>query len=270
MVLLPGCVCCQECGCPDFSAYSVTFKNVSSYDFRCGRPSSIPASQTSDANIVTASQAETHAVRGFFKSTANSYPIFDCFIGGRTPTSFFSPNPDPLSSFHPIGVFYAEEGLFPSSPTFYEDYLVLSISCGNSGWRFNASVLRNEQFSSGLKQSDTSQANIFNKVFFAKNDAAVPCVSAPSLTACSTSIDPRDPAFHIQSPVVFSFSQNLVTVQYGSTELSFPWVKAVPQGSRPDGTVIPLPTLSPVTIEIMSSCFADCDFSTNLCCNPLP
>ena len=92
------------------------------------------------------------------------------------------------------------------------------------------------------------------------------CNSSPSLSCC----DANNNIFHLVSPTTFTFGENGVRVYYSGIGVSSPGLLYSWGGGEDSGGANAVVGGNPITIKTYFSCFNNCDYSTNLCCNPLP
>jgi len=252
--------CCsrQSCGRPHLSPYSVEAGGFSSWDFRCGRPASIPQFSVngpcapSNSEIRTASQALCGAVGclGQYRTNGEVTSVYN--LGGNkemTNLFFYSSNP-PNDSRTELGAVI----FFP--PMFYQldiGFLYNSFS-GLWSWTFRASARINVP---------PLPAWWFTSVepFYSQTVTDKKCVYMLE------SFD--DPYFHLPSPTLFVFSSVGITVDLGTSSQVFPWTGRS-TGSFGYNLSDFITSDFVITVRRYFSCFKNCVYTTNLCCNPLP
>jgi hypothetical protein len=262
MVLLPGCVCCGggSCGFPYLAAYSVEVNGYTSWAFRCGRPAGTSASGppnsvwTPSSSIRNSQTQQCDAVGGYYGVIGSSSLQQGYELGGGTLIlqSEFQSSSTSQTTISPLGARFGGAGLGVGTQLSINQ----TTDSGLVSWTFRASC-------SG--QSGRRWRNITS--FYSQTTEDKKCVSDTSLSCCG-----GPDFFHLPTPTTFSFSQDGVTVDFGGASQVYSWTSGVVNSGQGytnflasdfDGT-------PNVVIQKYTACFANCDYSTNLCCNPLP
>jgi hypothetical protein len=270
MVLLPGCVCCtaEPCGFPYLSPYSVEVSGYTSWAFRCGRPAGTSASgggsgsyvYTPSDRIRTAATALCDAVGGLYYPISNGSIIGGFALGGgHTITNdYFRPASQSSNTYtlSPLAAIYGPLSGQSGARIQLDINHTVNQGTGLVSWTFRASGSGD----SGYRWRNATP-------FYSQTLENRKCVNDASLNCCGGA-----EFFHLPTPTTFSFSHSGVTVGYnGSSEL-YPWTSyqinfsygySSLLASDFDGTY-------DAVIQKYTACFANCNYSTNLCCNPLP
>jgi len=269
MVLLPGCVCCTAapCGFPNLAPYSVEVNGYKSWDFRCGVPSGMTGSEptgsseytfTPSSSIRNAATSQCGAVGGLYQSVSNNayggyyalgsgfvisnYYFFPSYFNNTTYTA------SPLAALYSIPARYIYAQLDINYTTESQTGLI--------SWTFRASFAG----ASGNRWRNLTS-------FYSQTAEDRKCVSDASLSCCG-----GPEFFHLPTPTTFSFSQNGVTVDCGGSSQLYYWTNGQLNSGQGYSQFLAsdFDGAHSVVIQKYTACFANCNYSTNLCCNPLP
>jgi hypothetical protein len=210
---------------------------------------------TPSSNIRNAATSQCGAVGGLYqKVVGNVYRDFYGLGSGFQIQNlyFSSPQfPNYTSTDSPLAAIYYLYGV-----AYAQLDINYTTQSGLSSWTFRASY----EGKSGRRWRNITS-------FYSQTTEDKKCVSDASLSCCG-----GPDFFHLPTPTTFSFSQDGVTVGFGGSSQLYYWTSGFVYTNQgysnflaSDFDGMPNPAIQKYT-----ACFANCDYSTNLCCNPLP
>jgi hypothetical protein len=261
MVLLPGCSCCGggSCGFPNLAPYSVEVNGYTSWAFRCGRPAGTSESGppnsvwTPSSEIRNSQTQQCAAVGGYYGVIGSSSLVAAYELGGGTTIleNQFQSSSTSQTTMSPLGARFGGAGGVNAT-------IQLSINqttdSGLVSWTFRAS------FNGGSARRWRNSTSFYSQTTEDKK-----CVSDTSLSCCG-----GPDFFHLPTPTIFSFSQYGVTVDFGGASQLYSWSGLAINSGYTEFLASDFDGTPNVVIQKYTACFANCDYSTNLCCNPLP
>lgn len=298
------------CVCADFAPYSVQYDGFDSWDFKCGLPSPLPWQNDLTEEVTPASSAICGAVGFLAEYNRRegftNMPIPPDVPGqgerqNITRTIGLGRTRDPSTLSNDFGQSYSPGGPFlntqiylgvhdnenvtyrrpwPNFP-FYRDVqgfrsFSLDIECisvvsAPRAWRVRAGRFCesvNPDGSSGGRARRWIDWSVFHsQVMEGGIITDHKCVQGDSLVCCDTEQVRR--RFHLPTPLTFTTSPSGITASFSGGSTFVPWI----QGDMPPAIADPSNTFyreHTVTVVANTACFRNCDYSTNLCCNPLP
>jgi hypothetical protein len=258
--------CLTSCGFPNLAPYSVEVNGYKSWDFRCGRPSGTTGSNTGSGNYIYTPSSEIRnaatslcdAIGGFYRTYAGGDLTEEYALGSGFVISnfYFSNATNTTFTSSPLAAIYGHTNRSNGARVQLDINHTVAQSTGLISWTFRASC----QGKSGHRWRNVTS-------FYSQTAEDKKCVNDASLSCCG-----GPEFFHLPTPTTFSFSHTGVTVNSGGSSQVYSWTSGFiysGQGytellaSDFDGT-------HDAVIQKYTACFANCDYSTNLCCNPLP
>ena len=239
------------------------FEEYSSWEARCGTPAGFPFKSGSTGSdgwysfgVLTAADAALGATRvRYFRIESND--VVESYLVGGTfdipGTAFSFQNQPNINT--PLGASILLQEYDQNFSLVYFDQVYLDVNfslssaTGLYSWAFRLAA---QHFDGGSSEKAWTSSH----PFYSQTSDDQKCISSSTLSPC------RDSDFHLPSDVLFSCTKTGVSVTVGGQTTSYGWAANSP--------ALTFTRTFDIWIRRKFSCFQDCDFETNLCCNPLP